>query len=248
MSITEWSGKGWRINVTGDEAHLARAEEILTFRGSDSSRLSLRRRWLLLNLYDKDTPLVRLSGIKRGDAASLAIALRRLKFVQAFDDAVEWRSTVIHLLSSRRAAQRWISTEEADELIVKRPELRLIGRVRAAQCAEFFDTDQLAAADFLATDIPALVDEANQQIMAAEPSTANAQPTIPRRPKSRSDRGPCSNTIAAISPSIGWRVTEETIAATNAPASNCPSIAIFTTPTRSEITPLKAPTAPAPKR
>jgi hypothetical protein len=38
---------------------------------------------------------------------------------------VDWNFTVVQLLSERRTDQRWITTEETDELIAKRPERRL---------------------------------------------------------------------------------------------------------------------------
>jgi DNA helicase-4 len=91
--------------------------------------------------------------------------------VQPVDDAVGWNTTVVQLLSGRRADQRWITTEETDELIAKRPERRLFDRVRAARCDTLFDADELVAAAFLDADIPALVNEANEQIMAAELSS-----------------------------------------------------------------------------
>ena len=171
MSTGEWSGKGWQITVTGDVVHIARVTDVVTIRGPDASRLSLRRRRFRLNLYEGGTPLVRLRGIKKSEATSLGAALRRLKFVQPVDDAVGWNTTAVQLLSGRRADQRWITTEETDELIARRPERLLLDRVRAARCETLFGADQLAAVAFLDADIPTLVNEANEQIMAAELSS-----------------------------------------------------------------------------
>ena len=181
VSTNEWSGKGWRITITGNEVHIARVADALTIRGSDASRLVLRRRWFRSSLNDERTSLVRLRGIKKGEAISLADALGRLTLAQVVEDAVVWRAAVedaivwnadvIQLFSGRRIEQRWITTEETDELIAKRPERRLLDRVRAAQYDTLFDADQLAAAAFLDADIPALVSEANEEIMAAELSS-----------------------------------------------------------------------------
>jgi DNA helicase-4 len=124
-----------------------------------------------LNLYEVDAKLVCLRGIKRSGATSLGVALRRLAFARAVDEAVDWNTSVVQLLSERRADQRWITTEETDALIAGRPERRLLDRVRAARCDPLFDTAQLTAAAFLDADILALVSEANEQIMVAELSS-----------------------------------------------------------------------------
>jgi len=171
VSTDEWSGKGWRITVTEDAVHIARATDVVTLRGPDASRLSLRRRLFRSILYDEGTPLVRLRGTKKSEATSLAAALRRLKLVQPVDDAVDWNRAVVQLLSGRRTDQRWITTEETDELIAKRPERLLLDRIRAARCETLFDADQLAAVAFLDANIVALVNEANEQIMTAEISS-----------------------------------------------------------------------------
>ena len=171
MSTGEWLGVGWRITVTGDAVHIARATDVITLGGPDAFRLSLRRRRFRLNLYQEGTPLVRLRGIKKSEATSLAAALLRLKFVLPVDDAVDWNGTVVQLLSERRTNQRWITREETVELIDRRPERLLIDRVRAGRCETLFDADQLAAVVFLDADIPALVNDANEEIMAAELSS-----------------------------------------------------------------------------
>ena len=181
VSTDEWSGKGWRVTVAGNEVHIARVADVLTIRDSDASRLLLRRRWFRSSLYDEGASLVRLRGIRKSESTSLAAALRRLKSAQAVEDAVVWRAAVedavvwnaavVRLFSARRTEQRWITTEETDELIAQRPERRLLDRVRAARCDTLFDADQLAAAAFLEADIVALVSEANEEIMAAELSS-----------------------------------------------------------------------------
>ena len=126
VSTGEWLGVGWRITVTGDAVHIARATDVITLGGPDAFRLSLRRRRFRLNLYQEGTPLVRLRGIKKSEATSLAAALLRLKFVLPVDDAVDWNGTVVQLLSERRTNQRWITREETVELIDRRPERLLI--------------------------------------------------------------------------------------------------------------------------
>jgi DNA helicase-4 len=138
----------------------------------------LRRRWFRSSLYDEGTSLVRLRGIKRPEATSLATALRRLTSAQAVEDAAVWRATVeeavvwnaavVQFVSARCTEQRWITTEETDALIAKRPEQRLLDRVRAARFDTLFDADELTAAAFLDADIAVLVSEANEEIMAAE--------------------------------------------------------------------------------
>ena len=171
MSSNEWSGKGWRITVTGDEAQITLMADVFAFRGLGASRLILRRRWFRSSLYDDDTPLVRLRGIKRREATSLAVALRRLAFAQDVEDAVHWRGTVLQLLNSRRTNRRWITSEETDELISKRPERQLLDKLRVARSDTMVDADQISAAAFLDADIPAMVKEANEEFMVNELSS-----------------------------------------------------------------------------
>lgn len=164
----EWSGRGWQITVTEKGVLVAQLSDVVTILGSDVSRLSLRRRRFKLNLYDGCTALIRLRGIKKREAISLSVALRHLEFEQAVDDAVDWHDVVYHLLSARRAEQRWITVEETDELISKRPDPSLLGSIRAARCETSFDVDQLEATSFLESDLVALISSTNEQIMAAE--------------------------------------------------------------------------------
>lgn len=168
MTTGEWSGVGWRIVVNKEAAQIERATGVVTIPGTDATQLSLRRRKFRLSLYLCDTALVRLKGLKKNDASSLAAALKGLTFARAVEDAVDWNTDVVVLLGQHRIAQRWISTEESELLMASRPEQQLMSRLRAARCESLFDAVQLAAAAFLEADILSLVNDANEEIMTAE--------------------------------------------------------------------------------
>ncbi len=82
MSNGEWSGKDWRITFVGNQVDIALPSDNITARGSEASRLTLRRRRFRFYLYEEGTPLVRLSGIKKSEATLLTAALHRLKEVR----------------------------------------------------------------------------------------------------------------------------------------------------------------------
>ena len=96
---------------------------------------------------------------------------RLFRFVESVDEAGKWRATVNQYLRARQIEHRWITREETDELVATCPERRLLTKVRASGCESLFDRGELEAAAFLDADIPALVAEANEQIMAAELSS-----------------------------------------------------------------------------
>jgi len=96
------------------------------------------------------------------------MAIRRLKFENLIDDAQEWQAAVTRILGEGRTSQHWITTEEVDELLARRPERGLIQRIRNAKCDNLFDPTELSSADFLELELEALVDEANEQFTSVE--------------------------------------------------------------------------------
>jgi DNA helicase IV len=171
MSTEEWSGKGWTVTVTDTEMTVAQASDSVTVSGTDAARLEVRRRWFRWRLQNEGEPLVRLAGIAKADAAALSRALRRLALTPAVSDAVAWHAAVAELLAGARTRQRWIPAETVDAVLATRPEPGLLGRVRAAGCESFLTAGELEAVGLLDADLDPVVDDANEQIMAAELSS-----------------------------------------------------------------------------
>lgn len=168
MNPAKWAGKGWGITIIGDEAHVSRADGEVTFRGVDAARLQLRRRFIRRHLFNEGESVVRLRGIGKSDVASLRMQLRRLKYLRAVEEADEWRTTVVDLLSRHLEEQRWISTEEASGVLTSRPTRGLLQLIHAGLCAELFDARQLDAAGFLELDVQTMITQTNEEIKATE--------------------------------------------------------------------------------
>ncbi len=171
VSNGEWFGKDWRITFVGTQVDITLPSDDITARGSEASLLTLRRRRFRFYLYEEGAPLARLSGLKKSEATVLAAALHQLTFAEAVDEAGKWQAAVNHYLGARQIERHWIAREETDELVAKCPERHLLTKIRASGCESLFDKEQLEAAGFLDADIPALVVEANEKIMAAELET-----------------------------------------------------------------------------
>lgn len=171
MTICEWSGKGWKVSIAVDIAHIEKGVAHVTVRGIDASSLSLSRRWLRWRLEREGELLVRLRGIGRSGAHDLAVALRRLEFVGEVESAVNWHTTLTRVLEEGQRRQRWITTEETDRLTLNRPTQQLLQRLCEAGCESFFEDDELASVAALDSDVVELVRNLNEQIVAAELSS-----------------------------------------------------------------------------
>jgi DNA helicase IV len=174
MTREEWAGKGWRIQFNGDEVVVSLRDGEVAFRGADAAHLKLRRRFFFRNLFCGRRRIVRLTGIKKSATASLSQHLRRLKYVRAVEEAVHWASTVVELLSRHLEEQRWIPAEVANRLLESRPKRGLLQLIHNSLCAELFDPHQLDSADFLESDVAAMIKQANEDILAAELTTRSA--------------------------------------------------------------------------
>lgn len=171
MNIREWSGKGWKVSIAGEVAFIEGSLAPVTVRGIDAAHLSLSRRWLRWSLEEDGEPLLRLRGIKNSGAQDLAAALRRLEFSEAVEEAANWYASLNRFLDERRQSQRWITTEETNQLTLGRPSQRLIDRLRTAGCYSLFAEDELVAVATLDSDVLDIVRSVNEQIMAAELSS-----------------------------------------------------------------------------
>ena len=171
MNVSEWSGDGWTVSVTGAGMTLTHAPGSVVIASADAARLEVRRRWFRWSLCNDGQPLVGLRGITRTEAAALSRTVRRLALVPMIADALAWHAAVAQVLAEARTEQRWIPAETASQLAAARPGSRLLDRVRAAGCEPSLTTDQLEAAAFLDADLDAVIVHANEQIMASELSS-----------------------------------------------------------------------------
>ena len=171
MSTSEWSGKGWRITVTGTEVVVARAAGTVTVPSKGASRLEVRRRWFRWDLRYEGHSLAPLRRLRKREASALARAIWRLALAPAIAEAALWHAALVRALDGARAEQRWITTETVDALLAARPEPGLSDRVRAAGLEASLAKDELEAVRSLGSDVEALVAGANEEIMAAELSS-----------------------------------------------------------------------------
>ena len=171
MGATEWSGRDWRITVNDMEMTVDQGSASITVPATEASRFEVRRSWFKWSFHDRGRSLLRLRGISKSDASSLALALRRLVLTPAIADAVAWHASIVHLLDWASTEQRWIPTETVGAVLAKRPEPRLLQRVRAAECEPSLTRTQLEAVISLDTDMEKVVADTNEQIVAAELSS-----------------------------------------------------------------------------
>ncbi|HET9973243.1 MAG TPA: UvrD-helicase domain-containing protein, partial [Streptosporangiaceae bacterium] len=171
MNVSEWSGDGWTVSVTGAGMILTHAPGAVVIASADAARLEVRRRWFRWSLFNDGQPLAGLRGITRTEAAALSRAVRRLALAPVIADALAWHAAVAQVLAEARTEQRWIPTETASQLAAARPGSRLLDSVRTAGCEPSLTTDQLEAAAFLDADLDAVIAHANEQIMASELSS-----------------------------------------------------------------------------
>jgi hypothetical protein len=68
MNVSEWSGDGWTVSVTGAGMTLTHAPGSVVIASADAARLEVRRRWFRWSLFNDGQPLVGLSGITRTEA------------------------------------------------------------------------------------------------------------------------------------------------------------------------------------
>lgn len=106
-----WSGPGWTITIADDAAALTTGSETVTIPSEGAGDLKVRRSWFRWGLYFEDRRLAVLSGLPRQDAASLGLALRRLRVDVELSVAVDWASEVDRTLARAMADQRWVATE-----------------------------------------------------------------------------------------------------------------------------------------
>lgn len=171
MSTSEWSGKSWRITVTGTEVVVARATGTVTVPSTRASRLEVRRRWPRWDLRYEGHSLARLRRLRKREASALARAIRRLGLAPAIAEAAIWHAALVRVLDGARAEQRWATTETVDALLAARPAPGLSERVRAAGLEASLTKDELAAVTSLDSDVEALVAGTNEEIVAAELSS-----------------------------------------------------------------------------
>ena len=171
MNISEWSGDGWTVSVTGAEMTLTHAPGSVAIASADAARLEVRRRWFRWSLCNDGQRLVGLRGITRTEADALSRAVRRLALAPVIADALAWHAAVAKVLAEARTEQRWIPAETAGRLAAARPGSRLLDRIRAAGCEPSLTAGQLEAVAFLDADLDAVIAHANEQIMASELSS-----------------------------------------------------------------------------
>ena len=171
MGATEWSGRDWRITVNDMEMTVDQGSASITVPATEASRFEVRRSWFKWSFHDRGRSLLRLRGISKRDASSLALALRRLVLTPAIADAVAWHASIVHLLDWASTEKRWIPTETVGAVLAKRPEPRLLQRVRAVECEPSLTRTQLEAVISLDTDMEKVVADTNEQIVAAELSS-----------------------------------------------------------------------------
>lgn len=171
MTGSEWSGKGWKVIVTGTEITLDQASGSVVIPGTEAARLGVRRRWFRWSLDHEGHPPIRLPGLAKAEASALTRAFGRLALTPAIADAVGWHAAVCRFVGEARAQQRWIPTEAVDALLAARPEGRLLDRVRATGCELDLTGGELEAVGGLDADLEARIADTNEQIMAAELSS-----------------------------------------------------------------------------
>ncbi|MBX7136147.1 MAG: hypothetical protein K1X67_26040, partial [Fimbriimonadaceae bacterium] len=160
-----WTGRGWSVEV--HDAVVVVEDRVFSLRleGDELRDLRVGRSWFRWRLVRDSSVLARLRGLSSQQAEEMGRAIARLPVLEDVTAAVAWRTAVQEALENGKRQGRWIPNETTERLLASRPERGLSDRIHAAGCSPVLTEDELEAAAFLETDVPAVVRDANESIM-----------------------------------------------------------------------------------
>lgn len=182
--VTSWArvrgpaAKRWRLEQQAHGFQLTVAGQTRQFVGAELANLSVGRVWFRSTLDVKSRQPRRLSGLSRGEAASLSSALTgylaRHRVADGLAEAVKWQSLVREAVNAGHAAQRWIPEETLQRVEGARPKLDPVSWFTGKHgelLAKALTQTERTAIDFLRVDVRAWVAEVNEAILTSELST-----------------------------------------------------------------------------
>lgn len=186
MEESEWSARRWNITVLPDALSISRKSETMTFSGLQVEGLDLRRRFFRWQIRGPQFSPISLPGLKREQALSLRIAIRRLSISKRLLEALRWHNTVVRTLDPHIVEQRWIPREKIEKLSREQPKGGLFELARRFDCLTLLTPKEFHATRMVDADLSLICDQVNQWILGAEFQTqAEFLNTIEKTPLTR---------------------------------------------------------------